>query len=53
MTGKDVLSEEDLVEKVVAIKRFEYSLLGKAFQKQTNVIKKTDRGYEQERRQKK
>ena len=40
MTDKDVLTEKDLLGKVVAIKRFEYFSLGKAFEKQTNVIKK-------------
>ena len=29
LTGKDVLSDKDLTEKAVAIKRFEYSPLGK------------------------
>ena len=40
LTGKDVLSEKDLLENAATIKRFEYSPLGKAFEKQTNVIKK-------------
>ena len=29
LIGKDVLREKDLLEKAAAIKRFEYSLLGK------------------------
>ena len=37
MTGKDVLPEQDLLEKAAAIKRFEYSLLGKELEKQTRV----------------
>ena len=40
LTGKDILSEKDLLEKAAAIKRFEYSPLGKAFEKWTNFIKK-------------
>ena len=40
MTHKDVLLEKDLLEKAVALKRFKYSLLGKVFAKQTDVIKK-------------
>ena len=40
LTGKDVLPEKDLLERAAAIKRFEYSPLGKTFAKQTNVIKK-------------
>ena len=40
LSSSDVLSEKDLLEKAVAIKRFEYSLLGKAFEKQTYVIEK-------------
>ena len=39
MTDKDVLFEKYLLEKAAAIKRFGYSPLGKAFEKQT-VIKK-------------
>ena len=38
LIGKDVLSEKVLLEIAAGIKRFEYSLLGKAFEKQTNVI---------------
>ena len=40
LTGKNILPEKDLLEKAAALKRFEYSLLGKGFEKQTNVIKK-------------
>ena len=39
-TGKDVLSEKDLVEKAAALKRFEYSPLGKELKKQINVAEK-------------
>ena len=40
MTGKDVLTKKDLLEKAVAIKRFEYWLLGKELKKQTSVSEK-------------
>ena len=40
MTGKHVLPEKDLLEKVAALKRFEYSLLGKELKKQTSVAEK-------------
>ena len=40
LTVKDVLPEKDLLEKAATRKRFEYSPLRKAFEKQTNVIKK-------------
>ena len=40
LTRKDVLSEKDFLEKAPALKRFEYSPLEKAFEKQINVIKK-------------
>ena len=40
LTHKDALLEKDLLEKAVALKRFKYSLLGKVFAKQTDVIKK-------------
>ena len=39
-TRKNVLAEKDLLEKASIIERFEYSPLGKAFEKQTKVIKK-------------
>ena len=37
LTDKDVLPRKDLLEKVATIKRFEYSLLGKVFEKQTVI----------------
>ena len=40
MTGKDVLLENDLLEKAAASKRFEYSPLGKELKKQTSVAEK-------------
>ena len=40
MIGKDVLTEKDLLEKAVAIKRFEYYSLGKELEKQTSVVEK-------------
>ena len=40
LSGKDVLFVKNLLGKAAELKRFEYSLLGKAFEKQTNVIKK-------------
>ena len=40
LTAKDVLSEKNLLRKAAAIKKFEYSPLGKALEKQANVIKK-------------
>ena len=40
MIGKDVLPETDLLEKAVAIKRFEYYSLGKELEKQTSVVEK-------------
>ena len=39
-TRKNVLAEKYLLEKASTIERFEYSPLGKAFEKQTKVIKK-------------
>ena len=40
LTGKDALLEKDLLEKVVTIKRFEYSALGKEFKNQTSASEK-------------
>ena len=40
LTGKDVLSEKDLLQKAAAIKRFEYSPLDKELKKQTSVAEK-------------
>ena len=43
LTGKDLSSEKEQLEKAAALKRFEYSPLGKAFEKQTNVLKNKQR----------
>ena len=40
LTDEDVFLEKDLLENSATIKRFEYSPLVKAFEKQTKVIKK-------------
>ena len=40
MTDKNVLPEKDLQEKAAALKRFEYSPLGKELKAQTNVVEK-------------
>ena len=40
LTSKDVLPEENLLEKAAALKRFEYAPLGKELKKQTSVAKK-------------
>ena len=40
LTVKDILPEKDMLEKAATVIRLEYLLLGKAFEKQTNVIKK-------------
>ena len=40
VTGKDVLPRKNMQEKPAAIKRFEYSSLGKEFKKQTSVMEK-------------
>ena len=40
LTDKDVLPEKSLPEKAAALKRFEYSLLGKELKKQTSVAEK-------------
>ena len=40
MTGKDVLLEQNLLEKTSAIKRFEYLPLGKEIKAQTDIAKK-------------
>ena len=39
-TSKDVLPEKDLLEKAAALKRFEYSPLGKELKAQTDIAKK-------------
>ena len=40
MNGKDVLPEKDLQEKAAALKRFEYSPLGKELKALTSVVEK-------------
>ena len=40
LTGKDNLPEKDLLEKSPALKRFEYSPLGKDLKKQTSFSEK-------------
>ena len=40
MIGKDVLPEKDLLEKAAAIKRLEYSLLGKELKKLISIAEK-------------
>ena len=40
LIGKDVLPKIDLLEKIAAIKKFEYFLLGKKLKKQTSVAEK-------------
>ena len=40
LTGKDVLPEKGLLEKVSTIKRFEYLLLDKELKAQTGIAKK-------------
>ena len=40
LTGKDVLPEKELLEKAAAMKRLEYSLLGKELKKKTSVAEK-------------
>ena len=40
LTEKVVLPKKDLLEKAAAIKRFEYSLLGKELKRQANVAEK-------------
>ena len=39
LTSKDVLTKKDQLRKAFILTRFEYSPLGKAFEKHTNVIK--------------
>ena len=38
LTGKDILPEKDLLEKAVTLKRFEYSLSGKEWNAQTDIV---------------
>ena len=40
MTGKDVLSDKDLLEKAATMKRFGCSPLGKELKAQTDIAKK-------------
>ena len=40
LTDKDVLAEKDFLEKAVALKRFEYSPLGKELKAQTSDAEK-------------
>ena len=42
MNSKDVLPGKDLQEKAAALKRFEYSPLGKELKSQTSVVEKHD-----------
>ena len=44
LTGKDVLSEKELLEKDATMKRFEYSPLGKELKAQTDIVKKQYQG---------
>ena len=45
LTGKNVLPEKDLLEKVATLlKRFEYSPLGKELKAQTDIAKKQRKG---------
>ena len=44
MTGKDVLSEKDLLQKAAAIKRFEYLPSGSELNKQVSVVEKQYQG---------
>ena len=44
MTCKDALPEKDLLEKAAALRRFEYSPLGKELKAQTSVAEKQYRG---------
>ena len=44
MTDKDVLQEKDLLEKAPALKRFEYSPLGKELKPQTSFTEKQYQG---------
>ena len=50
LTGKDIFSEKDLLEKAATMKRFEYSLLVNDFKKHTGIVEKQykslDKDYE-------
>ena len=43
MTRKEVLPEKDLLEKAAALKRFEYSPIGKELNAQTDVAKRVSK----------
>ena len=40
LTGKDLLPDKDLLEKLAELKRFEYSPLGKELKAQNDITKK-------------
>ena len=40
LTGKDLLLDKDLLEKLAELKRFEYSPLGKELKAQNDITKK-------------
>ena len=44
MAGQDFIPEKNLPEKAAAIKRFEYSSLGKELEAQTDIAKKQYQG---------
>ena len=44
LTGKDVLTENELLEKAITLKRFEYFLLGKELESQTDISKRKYKG---------
>ena len=44
LTGKDVLPENELLEKAITLKRFEYFLLGKELKSQTDISKRKYKG---------
>ena len=43
MTDKDVLPENDMLEKATALKRFDYSQLGEAFENRQILLKNRQR----------
>ena len=46
LTGKDLLPEIELLEKAIALKNWEFSLLGKELKKQTSVAEKQYLGFD-------
>lgn len=44
LTGKDVLTENELLEKAITLKRFEYFLLGTELKSQTDISKRKYKG---------